>query len=41
MHKEPLEGIAAWMKGVDATVVAYQFVEVVHTPPPKKKKAKL
>jgi hypothetical protein len=38
IHKEPLEGITAWMKGVDATVVEYQFVAVVHTPPPKKAK---
>lgn len=37
LHKEPLEGIAAWAKGVNATVTEYEFAGVVHTPPPKRK----
>lgn len=39
LTKEPLEGIAAWVKGVNATVSEYRFNVVTHTPPPKKKKA--
>ena len=37
IHKEPNEGIDAWAKGVDATVIEYRFAAVTHTPPPKKK----
>jgi hypothetical protein len=39
IHREPLEGILAWAKGVDATIAEYQFTAVVHTPPPEKKEA--
>lgn len=35
IHREPLEGIVAWARGVDATVAEYLFNTVVHTPPPK------
>ena len=35
--KEPLEGIAVWCAGLDATVVEYRLATVMHTPPPKKK----
>ncbi len=37
--KEPIEGIAVWAKGVDATVLEYTFAAVIHTPPPKKKES--
>ncbi len=37
--KEPIEGITAWAKGTDATVLEYTFVAVIHTPPPKKKES--
>lgn len=37
IHREPLEGMAAWAEGVDATIAEYGFVAVTHTPPPKKK----
>ena len=36
--REPLEGIAAWAKGSNATVVEYRFAEVVYAPQEKKKK---
>jgi hypothetical protein len=36
IHKEPLEGITAWAKGVDATVAEYRFAAITHAPPPKK-----
>lgn len=39
LHREPLEGIAAWAKGVNATIVEYTFKAVVHTPPPAEKKS--
>jgi hypothetical protein len=38
-HKEPLEGMAEWSKGVPATVAEYRFEKVTHVPPPPKKKA--
>jgi len=37
IHREPLGGIVAWAKGVDATVAEYRFAAITHTPPPKKK----
>lgn len=40
IHKEPIEGIVAWAKSVDATIAEYRFAEVAHTPPTKKKGAK-
>jgi len=40
LTRELLEGLAAWSKGVDATIVRFKFDAVVHTPPPKKKKTK-
>lgn len=39
IHKEPLEGMAVWAKGVDATIVEYKLSAVVHVPPPKKRAA--
>jgi len=39
IRKEPLEGIVAWAKNVDATVTEYTFGAVIHTPPPKKKES--
>lgn len=39
IYKEPLEGITAWAKGVDATIAEYRFAAITHTPPPKKKVA--
>lgn len=35
--QEPIGGMTEWSKGLNATVVEYKFVKVVHTPPPKKK----
>jgi len=39
IHREPLEGIAAWAKGVNATIAEYRFTAVTHAAPPKKKVA--
>ncbi len=39
LEKEPLEGLKTWTKGLDATVAVYRLETIVHTPPPKKKKA--
>jgi hypothetical protein len=39
IHREPLEGIAAWAKGVNATIAEYRFASVTHAAPPKKKAA--
>jgi hypothetical protein len=39
IHREPLEGIAAWAKGVNATIAEYCFAAVTHAAPPKKKVA--
>ena len=36
--KDPLEGIEAWSKGTPATVAAYTFDKIIHTPPPPPKK---
>lgn len=33
-----IDDIAAWAKGVNATVIEYRFSEVIHNPPPVKKK---
>ena len=38
--KEPLEGMAKWAKGLNATVVEYQCSGVAHVPPPPKKTKK-
>ncbi len=38
VDQEPLEGIAAWAKGVDATITEYRFTAVVHEAPRKPKK---
>lgn len=38
LDKEPLEGIAAWAKGLNATIAVYPFGDVIHMPPPAKKK---
>jgi hypothetical protein len=40
IHREPLEGMTTWAKGVDATVAEYRLTAVVHTPPPKKRAVK-
>lgn len=37
LTKEPLEGMGAWAKGLDVTIVEYAFSKITHTPPPKKK----
>jgi hypothetical protein len=39
IHREPLEGMAAWARGVDATIAEYRFAAVTHAAPPKKKVA--
>jgi hypothetical protein len=39
IHREPLEGIAAWAKGVNATIAEYRFAAVTHAAPPKKRVA--
>jgi len=38
LYKEPLEGIAAWAKGLNATVAEYRFSGVAHAAPKKAKK---
>jgi hypothetical protein len=39
IHREPLGGIVAWAKGVDATIAEYRFAAIAHAAPPKKKTA--
>lgn len=40
VHKELLEGMTQWAKGVDVTVVEYRFDKVIQTAAPKKTVAK-
>lgn len=37
LYRKPLEGVAAWAKGLNATVAEYRFAAVVHVPPKKAK----
>ena len=37
LDKEPLEGITAWAKGLNATIAVYPFGDVIHTSPSTKK----
>lgn len=40
LTKEPLEGLEAWAKGLDATIVRYGCPTVVYTPPETAKEVK-
>ena len=40
IEKEPLKGMATWLKGVNATVLEYRFEVVIRTVSMPKKKEK-